>query len=500
MSEPIKRETLENSKLYRTWKSINSRYKKGKIEVCSEWLHSYEVFKKWAINNGYDDSKRISRIDKKEGYCPENCLIANTIGIKKENNDLYHIWHRAKKNKMICEEWKNSFESFVNWYKEQEHKDNWKVMRIDKDCPYSPENCIVAEPLGAKDKYFKLYRIHKNMNSRCNKPGTNKYEYYGGRGIQVCKEWESFYNFKKWALKNGYKEGLSIERKNVNGNYEPNNCEWITIQEQQLNRRNTIKISYKGKEYLVNELSELTGVKASVIYARHQEGCVEEELLQYKSSYIEFRGENYTPKQLADKLGMNVDTLRNRYHRYGYRGEKLAKEVQRKKQASVEINGEKKTLKQLEKETGIAYNTLKQRYDNGHRGKEILKEPKVFEHLNLIYDGKNVSLAKLSKLSGISLSTLSKRVKKLRETMESKDITTEKVIASKKNVKLYEINGESKTVKEWADLAGISTQLFRNRYTRGFRGKELLSPPQSGNQYTKQKNNDNDSEQLGFPL
>src|SRR5579863_1443639 len=74
----------------------------------------------------------------------------------------------------------------------------------------------------------KLYMIWKGMHSRCRDPGNTSWKYYGGKGITVCTEWATYVPFRDWALANGYKEGLSIERENPQLNYVPANCEWIT--------------------------------------------------------------------------------------------------------------------------------------------------------------------------------------------------------------------------------------------------------------------------------
>lgn len=94
----------------------------------------------------------------------------------------------------------------------------------------------------------RLYRIWQAMKERTGNYKNSGYKNYGQRGIKVCKEWiESFENFKKWVLDNGYQDNLSIERKNVNGDYCPENCCWATTQEQNYNKTNTHYIEFNNK-------------------------------------------------------------------------------------------------------------------------------------------------------------------------------------------------------------------------------------------------------------
>lgn len=83
----------------------------------------------------------------------------------------------------------------------------------------------------------RIYKIWYGMKSRCNKPGDKDYKLYGGRGIKMCQEWLVFENFYQWAITNGYKDNLSIDRIDCNGNYEPSNCRWVTQNVQVRNRR-----------------------------------------------------------------------------------------------------------------------------------------------------------------------------------------------------------------------------------------------------------------------
>ena len=86
-----------------------------------------------------------------------------------------------------------------------------------------------------------LYHVLNVMHQRCENPNSKDFKWYGAMGVTICEEWAltNYPAFRDWALANGYQPGLTIDREDPFGNYNPNNCRWITIQEQQRNRRNS---------------------------------------------------------------------------------------------------------------------------------------------------------------------------------------------------------------------------------------------------------------------
>lgn len=119
----------------------------------------------------------------------------------------------------------------------------------------------------------RLYRTWFDMIRRCHDPRTANFPNYGQRGIRVCDDWKnSFATFKDWALSHGYSDDLTIDRINVNGNYEPLNCRWATVEIQKNNKRTNRYVSYRGKTYTVTQFALLLGVSTKTIYNRIADG------------------------------------------------------------------------------------------------------------------------------------------------------------------------------------------------------------------------------------
>ena len=119
----------------------------------------------------------------------------------------------------------------------------------------------------------RVYRIWHNIKSRCENPNCPEFRDYGGRGIEVCEEWKnSFVAFRDWALANGYRDDLTIEREDNDGNYCPENCRWATKKEQANNRRSAHLVTYNGETCSITEWAEKTGIKMNTILWRLNHG------------------------------------------------------------------------------------------------------------------------------------------------------------------------------------------------------------------------------------
>lgn len=115
----------------------------------------------------------------------------------------------------------------------------------------------------------RIYSIWAGMKARCYKPYAEEYKNYGGRGIRVCDEWlNNPEAFIQWSLSHGYRDDLSIDRIDSDGNYEPDNCRWADWYEQGANKRNNRHITYNGETHIIAEWARKTGIKASTINGR----------------------------------------------------------------------------------------------------------------------------------------------------------------------------------------------------------------------------------------
>src|SRR5699024_7354378 len=118
----------------------------------------------------------------------------------------------------------------------------------------------------------KIYAVWRDMKQRCLNPNNQQFDNYGGRGIEIYEDWMVAKHFIEWAKNNGYKDGLSIDRIDVNGNYEPRNCRWVSMSVQRNNKGTNRVIEYDGKRKTIKEWSRKTGVNHETIRRRLGDG------------------------------------------------------------------------------------------------------------------------------------------------------------------------------------------------------------------------------------
>lgn len=129
----------------------------------------------------------------------------------------------------------------------------------------------------------RLYRIWQAMKSRCLNPNTANYKYYGGKGINVCDEWMEFAPFAEWAKEHGYSDNLTIDRKDIDKGYCPDNCEWVTMKHQNNHHKSNIyQIELAGEKHSLRDFVDLIGESYSKIQTQLNRGKITVESLEQK--------------------------------------------------------------------------------------------------------------------------------------------------------------------------------------------------------------------------
>ena len=283
----------------------------------------------------------------------------------------------------------------------------------------------------------RLNKVWHNMKRRCYCQQNKYYKDYGGRGITICDEWlNDYFCFERWAIENGWNEDnlyesgmnkLTIDRIDVNGNYEPTNCRIITNAEQQYNKRNNIHINYQGKTYTVDKLSKKLNLPKTTIISRNRRKTnLDKPYLEKKEYNFIYNNKEYTLNELSKITGLKRSTLYKRLVKLKWSIEK-------------------------------AINT---------------KETKDNRKLNYCeYKGKQYTLVELSKISGISRDVLYRRIFELNWSVE-KALNTK--VLNKKNITLYEYNGYNYTLEELANLLQIpkGTLYYRIKHNLDYYGNK----------------------------
>ena len=140
-------------------------------------------------------------------------------------------------------------------------------------------------------KEKRLYWTYNSMIQRCENPNNKTYKHYGARGIRVCDEWHDRQAFFEWAYSHGYKECLSIDRIDTNGNYEPSNCRWVDKYVQLNNTRRNHYLTMNGKTLTIKQWCRELNIDYKLVYWRVKQGKTFEEALTTPVRKIRKKGE-----------------------------------------------------------------------------------------------------------------------------------------------------------------------------------------------------------------
>lgn len=193
--------------------------------------------------------------------------------------------------------------------------------------------------------HSRLYKVFRNMKTRCYNPNSHDFKNYGGRGITICDEWlNDFTAFYDWSLRNGYNDTLTIDRIDTNGNYTPDNCRWTTYYVQSRNKTNNKWITYKGETKCLEDWAKTKNLTSSKLKQRLElYGWSLEKSLETppmkNGRFITYKGITKNITEWAKELGIKPDILAQRL-RAGWNIEKAFEtKVNKNKSRSCRIKG-----------------------------------------------------------------------------------------------------------------------------------------------------------------
>jgi hypothetical protein len=140
--------------------------------------------------------------------------------------------------------------------------------------PCRVQGVTIKHGHGRDDVHSRTYRSWASMKQRCTNPKSHKYENYGGRGITYCASWEGFEKFLEDMGERP--EGMTLDRIDPNGNYEPSNCRWLTVKAQQRNKIDSVTVTYLGEPVNLTDLAERLGVMRCTLEYRWKSGWPEQ--------------------------------------------------------------------------------------------------------------------------------------------------------------------------------------------------------------------------------
>ena len=245
------------------------------------------------------------------------------------------------------------------------------------------------------ESHTRLFYIWVSMRDRCNNPKNKRYDRYGGRGIKVCDEWQKEYAvFATWAREHGYSDELTIDRIDVNGNYEPSNCRWVDLKTQERNRTDNRLITIGDETKTLAEWCEIYGNNYGMVYNRianlgwdaekaiktpsggtganqttyHPELAKKPVQRKYhiQNRYVVIDGETLPLKAACERLGLPYKAVHLRVTRYGMTVEEAI---------STPFKDNSNSMRKRAERAGLPYQTVMQRIRTGWSEEKALATP-----------------------------------------------------------------------------------------------------------------------------
>lgn len=221
---------------------------------------------------------------------------------------------------------------------------------------------------------IKLQQVWWHFINRCYDKKDPAYKHYGARNIRVCRSWyEDFERFYSWALKSGYRQGLTLDRKDNNGPYKPSNCRWVTMKVQRNNTRNNVIIKIDNQTKTLAEWSAELGLTRSSVVKLSKGIPLEQHSFKRNSHLITINGVTKTLPQWARHYGISQDLVRDRIDGKGW--PPLRALTKSKNGRLTTFEGKTQKLADWAREYNVSFDALRWRVESGWDLKKALTTP-----------------------------------------------------------------------------------------------------------------------------
>lgn len=402
--------------------SCYPRYGGRGITVCDRWLGQSGFFNFVSDMSYPDEGNSLDRVDNDGNYYPENCRWTNhTTQGRNKSNVSRVIWKGESRILLeVCEELNLNYDTVVdrikirNWPIDkvlgkptrvgfQSHLNRQQKIKADRQQKRIENKKPKLET--GKNNLNRAYRIHQGILGRCYNDKNKAYSYYGGRGITICDRWRGKQGFENFVSDMGNPvHDKSLDRIDVNGNYEPNNCRWATPQEQGRNKRDSLFVFWEGQKILFIELCEKLNVNYNTAHARLMSGWPIEKIINTPTDRrVIWNGKHRHLSDVCREHGLSYPVVQSRVRKGMSIEDALNKPIKK-----YVWNG--KSLIELCKEYNLNYGSVHKRIKKGMSIEEALNKPMQKKGSGVLYKGKIVPLKGLCCDNNIAPSTVEYRL------------------------------------------------------------------------------------------